>query len=97
MWAVRGYLFAVSGRRAEALKIAGDLAERYRRNADAAAGGAAFVYIGLDDRTRAFEWLDRAAKLHDPWIAYLKVDPRFEKLRSDARFGRLLATIGLAP
>ena len=95
LWADRGYVFAVGGRRTEALRIAADLAQRYRRNEDAAAAGAAFVYIGLNDKDRAFEWLDRALKLHDPWVAYLKVDPKFDNLRTDRRFGSLLATLGL--
>jgi tetratricopeptide (TPR) repeat protein len=91
-----GYTLALAGRRAEALKVAGELADDYRLNQQAAAGGAAFVYIGLNEKDRAFEWLNRAREVHDSWIAYVKVDPKFDSLRTDPRFGELLASVGLA-
>jgi serine/threonine-protein kinase len=91
-----GHIFAVTGRRAEALAIANELTERYRKNDPAAAGAVVFVFVGLRDNDRAFEWLDRAVQLHDPWIAYLKVEPRFDSLRPDPRFASLLASMGLA-
>jgi tetratricopeptide (TPR) repeat protein len=90
-----GYTLAVAGRRAEALTIANDLVARYRKNDTAAAGAAAFTYVGLLDRDRAFEWLNQAVRHHDSWVAYLKVDPRFDPLRNDRRFGSLLAALGL--
>ena len=54
------------------------------------------MYAALGDRDRAFAWLDQAARSFDPVILHLKVDPRFDKLRGDARFAKLLATVGLS-
>ena len=93
--ATTGYIYARAGRRRQAVVIANRLVDRARRNEDGAAGGAAFVYAGLGDRDRAFEWLDQALKLRDPWIAYLKIDPKWDSLRKDSRFERLLASAGL--
>ncbi len=53
------------------------------------------VYAGLGERELAFESLDRACEERDVWLAWLKVDPRFDGLREDARFERLLGRIGL--
>lgn len=90
-----GYIHAVAGRRAEALKIRDELARRAGANEDAAAGGVAIIYVGLGDDGRSFEWLARARERRDPWIGYLKVDPRFDRLRRDPRFAPLLASAGL--
>lgn len=47
------------------------------------------VYIGLDEKDLAFEWLSKAVDAQDPYI-YLLADPLYDTLRSDARYGRLL-------
>jgi serine/threonine protein kinase/tetratricopeptide (TPR) repeat protein len=91
-----GYIFAMAGRRAEAERIAAELVERDRLKEEGAAGGAAAIYAGLGQNDRAFEWLNRARDLRDPLIAYLKVDPKFDSLRGDHRFDRLLDSVGLA-
>jgi Tfp pilus assembly protein PilF len=90
-----GYIRAVAGRRADAIRLRDALARRAASNEDAAAGGVAIIYVGLGDADRAFEWLARARDLRDPVIAYLKVDPSFDRLRSDPRYARLLSSVGL--
>jgi tetratricopeptide (TPR) repeat protein len=90
-----GYIHARAGRRTDALAIAAELADRGRENVPGAAGGAASVYVGLGDADRAFAWLERARTLRDPWIAYLKVDPKWDPLRSDPRFQTLLVSAQL--
>jgi hypothetical protein len=42
-----------------------------------------------------FEWLERARTSGDNAIADLKSDPRFDGVRTDPRFEKLLASIGL--
>ena len=91
-----GYVYAVAGRTADALKVAGELAARADRNEDAAAGAAATVYAGLGDRDRTMQWLERARRRLDPIIVDIKVDPRFDKIRGDERFTNLLASVGLS-
>ncbi|MFS8085822.1 MAG: tetratricopeptide repeat protein, partial [Acidobacteriota bacterium] len=46
----------------------------------------AAIYVGLKDNDLAFEWLERAYQDRADWMAFLKVDPRFDRLHSDARF-----------
>lgn len=88
-------IMAMSGRRADALKIAENLADRYRRTGERVATGVAVVYAGLGQVDLALEWLTRATDVKDPEVGYLKVDPRWDPVRSDARFGVLLTRLGL--
>jgi tetratricopeptide (TPR) repeat protein len=46
----------------------------------------AAIYVGLKDKDHAFEWLERAFLDRADWMAFLKVDPRFDSLHSDSRF-----------
>jgi hypothetical protein len=52
-------------------------------------------YATLAEPDKAFEWLDRAAEEQELDLMYLKVDNRFEALRSDARFAELARSLGL--
>lgn len=50
----------------------------------------AAIYVGLKDKEQAFSWLNKAYQDRADWMVNLKVDPRFDGLRSDPRFGELL-------
>jgi len=54
------------------------------------------IYAALGEKDKALDWLERAADERSPLIVYLKVDPQFEKLRSEPRFAALLKRMGLA-
>jgi tetratricopeptide (TPR) repeat protein len=56
----------------------------------------ATAYAGLDDRDKAFEWLETAFRERVNWIPYLKVDPELDSLRNDRRFADLLRRVGLS-
>lgn len=55
----------------------------------------ASIYARLGDNDEALSLLDRAYTQRNMWLMNLKVDPRFDNLRSDARFKRLLDRVGL--
>jgi len=57
----------------------------------------ALVYAGLGEREQAFEWLNKAYDERSHWLVWLKLDPRWENLRPDPRFAKLVRRIGLAP
>ncbi len=94
MAAARGHAYAVSGKKDSAKNVLADLkslsSQRYVAPVE-----IALVYIGLDDKEKAFEWLEKAYQDHSPWLIWLKVDPRFERLRSDPRCADLLRRMGL--
>lgn len=56
----------------------------------------AVLHTVLGRRDEAFEWLDKAIEDRSEYLVYLKVDPVFDPLRSDARFESALELIGLA-
>jgi len=54
----------------------------------------ALVSLGLGDGDVAFEWLERAYAVRDAHLMYLTVDPKWDPLRSDARFETLVELCG---
>jgi TolB-like protein/Tfp pilus assembly protein PilF len=53
---------------------------------DAAAVEYAEVYAQRGDIPKALEWLEAAMRLHDPGLAFLKVDPDLDPIRNEPRF-----------
>ena len=54
------------------------------------------IYAALGDKDQAFPWLEKADKARDGILARLKVDSRYDSLRSDPRFADLLRRVGLS-
>ena len=94
--AALGHVYARSGRRAEAQKVIADLQETARRRY-VSPYDVATIYAGLGDNEQALAWLEKAYEDRSGWLAWwLKVDPKFDMLRSDPRFHNLLQRTGLA-
>lgn len=55
----------------------------------------ATIYTRLGEKDGAFEWLEKAYEQRVGLLPWLKLDPGFDGLRSDARFIALLKKIGL--
>jgi hypothetical protein len=55
----------------------------------------AWVYLGLRDVDRAFEWLDRAVDARDQFIMPIKTYAFFDPIRKDPRFAALLRKMKL--
>ena len=54
----------------------------------------AWIYTGLGEKDKAFEWLEKAYEEKSSWLAMINADHLFDPLRSDARFTELLVKIG---
>ena len=91
-----GYVYAVSGRREAAQKVLDELEELSSKEY-VACYYRAIVYVGLDGKEQAFEWLEKAYQEHDLNLIPLAVDPALDSLRADPRFTRLLQLTGLIP
>jgi TolB-like protein/Tfp pilus assembly protein PilF len=59
------------------------------------ADAIAMVYVGLADKDGAFLWLDKAYEERAFKLAWLKVEPQWDPLRSDPRFQALVKKIGI--
>ena len=55
----------------------------------------ALIYLGLGQNERTFAALEEAYRERSTLLGYLKMDPRFDPLRSDPRFQSLLSRIHL--
>jgi TolB-like protein/Tfp pilus assembly protein PilF len=92
--AALGHAYATSGVKSRAREILGELEEtakvRYVSPYDIAT-----VYAALGEKDQAFNWLHKAYDERSSWLAYLKVNPVFDNLRSDPRFIELLRRVGL--
>jgi tetratricopeptide (TPR) repeat protein len=89
-----GFAYAVVGRQDEAKKTLAKLKRQHERGL-VPSGAIAVLYGALGERNQAFAWLDKAYEEHDPELTYIKVGPRFEPLRHDARFQQLVRRLGL--
>jgi serine/threonine-protein kinase len=97
-WALAslGNVYAVSGRRDEALKMLAELEASGKRRY-VSPYFFALIYTGLGDKDQAFAYLDKSFDEHNDYLIYLKVEPLFDPLRSDPRFADLLRRVGLTP
>jgi tetratricopeptide (TPR) repeat protein len=91
-----GFAYAAAGNREEARKILAKLKKQHEQGL-VPSGSIAILYGALGDLNEAFAWLEKAYQEHDPELTYLKVpNRRFEPLRHDPRFRKLLLRMGLA-
>jgi TolB-like protein/Flp pilus assembly protein TadD len=94
--AALAHVYAVAGRRCEATKKLDEL-RQLSEVAYVPPYWMALVSAGLGEKDAAFGWLEQAYDDRDVWLVWLKREPRFDVLRSDARFEHLLQRIGLLP
>lgn len=91
--AARGFVAGVAGRTAEAENILAALRTLASKKF-VTPYGVALVYAGLGQADSAFAWLDKAFDERSNWLVWLRLDPRWKVLRSDARFVELLSRVG---
>ncbi|HKP71459.1 MAG TPA: protein kinase, partial [Pyrinomonadaceae bacterium] len=91
-----GYSYARAGRTADALRILAEV-EEMAQHTYIPPHERAVIYLGLDDKDRAFYWLNKACDEHFATMIYLTVDPAFDTLRADRRFDDLTRRVKLKP
>jgi len=89
-----GNAYARSGRKAEATAIVPKLKEHVDKTG-VGRYEIALVYAGLEEKDKAFEWLENAYQSRDKGLTYLKIDPCLDPLRSDARFAALIERVSI--
>jgi len=91
-----GRIYAEAGKRAQARKMLRELEERGKQSY-ADAFHVALIHIGLREKGKAVQWLEKAYADRNPWMTLLKVDPWLDPLRSDPRFQDLLRRMNFPP
>jgi tetratricopeptide (TPR) repeat protein len=89
------HAYAVFGNKKETSRLLAELTEEVAKRGASNAHAFAIVYIGLGDKERAFEWLDKAYDERSFDLPWIKADPRMDPLRSDPRYQELLLRLGL--
>ena len=88
-----GYTYAVQGMCSEALQQLEHLKD-LSKEIVVDPCFIAWIYTGLGEKDKAFEWLEKAYEEKSSWLAMINADHLFDPLRSDARFTELLVKIG---
>jgi eukaryotic-like serine/threonine-protein kinase len=91
-----GYVYGKIGDRQAAQEILTALEQRATREYVSALNFAQ-VYAGLGDTEQTLTWLEKACRERPFWITFVKVDPKFDFLRSNLRFIEMLNRIGFPP
>jgi TolB-like protein/DNA-binding winged helix-turn-helix (wHTH) protein/Flp pilus assembly protein TadD len=91
---ILGLVYGLAGRKGEATKVLNELLE-LNESRYVTPAAIVNIYIGLGDKDQAFVWLEKAYQERSNYIAYLKVFPIVDPLRSDPRFADLVRRVGL--
>ncbi len=91
-----GHVYAVSGNKSEARAVLDEL-KQVSGEEYVPATSIALVYAGLGERDQAFAWLDKGYEQRAFQMQWLKIEPKWDSLRSDPRFQDLLRRVGLPP
>jgi serine/threonine-protein kinase len=87
--AAHGHALGRSGQKQQARQLLREL-EAMQRKKYVPAYDFAIIHLGLGENDHALEWLRKARRERSGWLAYLKVEPRLDGLRSRPEFADLL-------
>ena len=87
------HVYAASGNRGEAQRILDQLNQRSKQT-HVDPYFVALIYLGLGQKDQAFEWLDKALEYRSFMLAWLRIEPRLDAIRSDPRYQSLLRRAG---
>jgi Flp pilus assembly protein TadD len=90
---VLGYVYARSGDREKAVQVL-DTFKDLSGQGYSPAINYAHIYAGLGDHEKAFKWLANACDKRVTWVPFMRVDPKFDVLRSERRFDEMLGRAG---
>jgi tetratricopeptide (TPR) repeat protein len=92
--AMLGHLYAASGQREQALKTVNELIG-IARHRYVSAYSVAIIFATLGEKDQAFNWLEKGYQERATKMAFLKIEPCFDGIRSDPRFADLVRRVGL--
>ena len=91
---VLGWAYGVAGRKEDANRILDELLQ-LKKQRYVTPMAFVYVYIGLGNKDQAFVWIEKGYQERSNHIAFFKVSPSVDSLRSDPRFVEMLRRIGL--
>lgn len=91
-----GYTYAVAGDVDKARETIGQL-EEWAIEKYVSPYGIAEIYAGLGEKDKALQQLEKAVAERSWWLIFAAVNHRFDALRDDLRFQKILQTLNLKP
>ena len=92
--ALLGYAYGLSGNRTAAERMLEELNElskkRYVSSLEIAR-----IHLALGEKDQVFDCFNKAVEEREGWLIWVKLEPSFDSLRSDARYAELLRRMGL--
>ena len=88
--AARGFAYGKAGMSKDAEAVLQEM-EALSKQRFVTAFGVALVHAGRGRIDEALRWLDRDFDERSHWLVWLRLDPRWESLRSDPRFAELIS------
>ena len=88
------YILATEGKIDEAKKIVEETGTKNMLSSNDYRG-VALVFVAIDEKETAFEWLEKSYQRHEESLCSIGIDPKFDMLRDDPRFKELIRNIGL--
>jgi tetratricopeptide (TPR) repeat protein len=92
--ALLGHAYALAGQKDKAKRILAEL-KKQAEQSYISPFNIALIYVALDEKDQAFEWLEKAFDDRSLWMVFLKVDPRLDSLRSAPAFAAMLRRMDL--
>ena len=89
-----GYAYAISGDRPKAEQMLRELEEMAKRQY-VSSTAFADIHLGLGEKEKALDWLEKSYQDQESACWYLKVDPIYDSVRNEPRFQAILKKIGL--
>jgi adenylate cyclase len=87
-----GYAYAISGDRPKAEQMLRELEEMAKRQYVNTTAFAS-IYLGLGEKEKALDWLDKSYQDQESACWYLTVDPIYDSVRNEPRFQALVEKI----
>src|SRR5438046_3606228 len=87
-----GYAYAISGDRPKAEQILRELEEMAKRQY-VSTTAFADIHLGLGEKEKALDWLEKSYQDQESACWYLKVDPIYDNVRNEPRFQALVQKV----
>jgi TolB-like protein/tetratricopeptide (TPR) repeat protein len=87
-----GYAYAISGDRPKAEQVLRELEEMAKRQY-VSSTAFADIHLGLGEKEKALDWLEKSYQDQESACWYLKVDPIYDSVRNEPRFQALVQKV----
>jgi TolB-like protein/Tfp pilus assembly protein PilF len=89
------HAYGLAGKRTQALKLLQDL-KAMSQHIFVSSYDLALAHLGMGEKAEALALLSQAVDERSPRVAFLRVEPRLDRLRANARFAALMSRVSMS-